>query len=67
MEKVTLPIIKLPEETTEAVHRMIELIPEFDRLINLLKREGIDLAEYEQEYNDLKNKIWSIRHEYGAD
>jgi len=67
MEKVTLPIIKLPKETTEAVHRMIELIPEFDRLINLLKREGVDFAEYEQEYNDLKNKIWSIRYEYGTD
>ena len=67
MEKVILPVIKLPKETTEAVQRMIELIPEFDRLINLLKREGINLAEYEQEYNSLKNKIWSIRHEYGAD
>jgi len=67
MPEIKLPVIRLPKETTEAVQRMIELIPEFDRLINLLKREGIDLAEYEQEYNDLKNKIWSIRHEYGAD
>ncbi|RKX83491.1 MAG: hypothetical protein DRP58_08665 [Spirochaetes bacterium] len=67
MSEVELLIIKLSKETTDAVHRMIELIPEFDRLINLLKREGIDLAEYEQEYNDLKNKVWSIRYEYGAD
>ena len=66
-KRLLIEPLKLDPVSTKAIDGLLAISHQVEKLMNMLKKEGVDFGLYEGEFHNLKRMLEVVRHEYGKD